>query len=176
MQHPLTMMWLTVFIWWFQIKKKEVVNTMAHYSPRKRINCPRCCHHMNPFWSKLIKNDEAAEMETVRLCVVSELWWAGKTRRDWDDVIPPHRHRVCHEVWMWAEKKWQTRSGRRWSKKHVCLRWVLLLPVTSIHFSSPWKKCVRVHARLVIPIRGFVFSVHYLFSLSSEQFYFQPII
>lgn len=38
-------------------------------------------------------------------------------------------------------KKWQTRrSGRRWSKKHVCLQWVLLLPVTSIHFFSPWSR------------------------------------
>lgn len=27
--------------------------------------------------------------------------------------IPPHRHRVCHEVWMWVEKEWQTRRDGR---------------------------------------------------------------
>lgn len=46
---------------------------MAYYSPCKGISCPGCCHHMNPFWSKLIKNDEAAGMETVHcvLCLSS---------------------------------------------------------------------------------------------------------
>lgn len=85
----------------------------------------------------LWKNDEAAWVGNPALWVAFELWWAGKTRRDWDNIIPPHRHKVCHEIWMWEGKKWQTRrNGRRWSEKHVCLHWALLLPVTSIHFSS----------------------------------------
>lgn len=38
------------------------------------------------------------------------------------------------------------------------------------------RACICVCVTSYIPIRGFVFFLHYLSSLSSEQFYFQPII
>lgn len=48
--------------------------------------------------------------------------------------------------------------------------------IHSLFFFPPWRESVCVCERLVIPIRGFVFFLHYLSSLSSQQFYFQPII
>lgn len=69
-------------------------------------------------------------------------------------------------------KKWQTRgSGRRWSKKHVCLHWVLLLPVTSIHFSSLWTKKKRKNLCVFECVRACVTSYpHKRFCILSALF------
>lgn len=84
-----------------------------------------------------------------------------------------------------SRKKWQTRrNGRRWSEKHVCLHCPSSFLLTSIHFSSLWSQkkekriclCACMCVWLATPLRGFVCFLHYLSSLSYEQFYFQLII
>ena len=82
-------------------------------------------------------------------------------------------------------------SGKKWQeeweemKQEACVSPLGPPPSCYIHslfFTVEQKKnlfvclyaCVCVW--LVIPIRGFVFFLHYLSFLSSEQFYFQPII
>lgn len=111
----------------------------------------------------------------------------GKTRQEWENIIPPHRHGCVMNVSR-LKKKETMKSGRRRSNQRVHLCWVLLFLVTHNDFNTMWyqkkdrkkSKCVCVHVcvcvRLVIPIRGCVFFLHYLSSLSSQQFYFRTII
>lgn len=140
-------------------KKKKTTHTSpqiaAHYSLCRRISHPgrRC---VNAFWSKLMKKWWGGGVGNPALCVVSDLWWAGKTRRDWDNIIPPHRHRVCHEVWMWVEKKNGRQGGVGGDEaRSMCVSTgsssFLLHPFTFLHRGAKKKEkeislCVCVRA------------------------------
>lgn len=156
---------------------------MTSYSLWKGINCPGC--HVNAFWSKLMKEWWGGGVGNPALCVVSDLWWAGKTWRDWDNIIPPHRHRLCHEIGVWAGEKMADKEEWEEMKQEACVSTgassFLLHPFTFLHRGAKKRRslCVFVCVHsvwLVIPVRGFVLFLHYLSSLSSEQFSFQPII
>lgn len=141
-------------------------------------------------WILIKTYEKMMRQQGWKPCTVCCIWaLVGRENTPW---LGQHYSSQQTQSMSWSlnvsRKKRQTRrNGRRWSKKHVCLHWALLLPVTSIHFSSLCcqKKrriclcacmCVFVCVWLVIPLRGFVFFLHYLSSLSSEQFYFQLII
>lgn len=130
------------------------------------------------------------KMMPVWLHWVSDLRWAGKTsprlRRHGSS---PQTQSMSRSLNV-SGNKWQTgRSGRRRGERRVRLHWVHLLPVTSIHSSSPWCKkkegkkrfvCLRAcmcvssypHKRLCILSALFIlpfistvlFSAHYLMS------------
>lgn len=127
--------------------------------------------------------------KSCTVCCVSSL--VGRKNTPW---LGQHYSSPQTQSMSWSlsvsGKKWQTRrSGRRWSKKHVSpLGPPPSCYIHSLFFTVERKKkkkksldmsvclCACICVWLVIPIRGFVFFLHYLSSLSSEQFYFQPII
>lgn len=122
------------------------------------------------FWSKLMKKWWDDRAGNPALCVVSELWWAGKTHRDWDNIISPHRHRVCHEVWMWAEKK----NGRQGvvggdEAKSMCVLSTgsssfLLHPFTFLHHGAKGgekKASLCVFVRMCVYVRACVCVTSY---------------
>lgn len=201
MQHPLTRnlnKWVTVLIWWSNLNKyrntkKKKNHTHKPSDSSTLLSVQKDQPSRSPLCERILikTNEKMMRRRGWKSCTVCCVWsLVGRKNTAWlgQHYSSPQTQSMSWSLNVSGEKKWQTRrSGRRWSKKHVCLHWVLLLPVTSIHFSSPWSEkkrkrnlfvclCACMCVRLVIPTRGFVFFLHYLSSLSSEQFYFQPII
>lgn len=91
------------------------------------------------------KNDEAAGLEELH-CVVSELWWAGKTRRDWDNIYSSPQAQSMS--WSLNVSGKRMADKERWEGRSMCVSTgpssFLLHPFTFPHSVAKKSVCVCV--------------------------------